>query len=79
MLGLFDMGSFNFDTPPADYTDVTPGFLLDFGDETGPQLQSAEVREWLHPSRDAAPAVMLLLLLRYRHRAQCRRLAIVTC
>ena len=47
VLGLFDMSSFNFGTPPGDYTDVTPGFLLDFGDETGPNLHSAEVHTWL--------------------------------
>lgn len=44
VLGLFDMGSFNFDTPPEDYSDVTPGFLLNIGDVTGPTLQSVEVR-----------------------------------
>ena len=44
MLGLFDMGSFNFDTPPEDYSDVTPGFLLNIRDETGPHLQSVKVR-----------------------------------
>ena len=53
-LGLFDMASFSFDTPPADYSDATPGLLLDFGDETGPSLKDAEVSMWLRPVMTAA-------------------------
>lgn len=42
-LGLFDLGAFSFDTPPADYSDLTPGLLLDFSDGSNTTSHSVEV------------------------------------
>ena len=42
-LGLFDLGAFDFDTPPDDYSDLTPGMLLDSITEADAGCNSAEV------------------------------------